>query len=95
MPDFTDALRPSHPNGSTTLTSERAQSDVNVHHLSQHLFSTDGFLQRQTRILALLQNEVLSSKATQQHLFTRGKVQACAGAGKTASSHGRSASVER
>ncbi|KAI2792798.1 hypothetical protein POX_b02841 [Penicillium oxalicum] len=68
MPDFTHALRPSQPDGPMTLTFERHQSDVPVQQLSQHLFSTDGFLERQARILPLLENEPLLSKEKQQHL---------------------------
>lgn len=68
MRDFTDYLRPSLPHGSTTLSSERAQSNVEVEELGQHLLSSDGFLNRQSRILPILLREPLLSKDKQQNL---------------------------
>lgn len=68
MPDFTDKLRPSQPDGPTTLARERGQSNINVDELSQHLLAADGFLDRQARILPLLQREPLFSKEKQQNL---------------------------
>lgn len=68
MPDFTDKLRPSQPDGPTTLAREREQSSISVNELSKYLLSSDGFLDRQARILSLLQREPLFSKAKQQNL---------------------------
>lgn len=68
MPDFTDNLRPSQPYGPTTLAREREQSDVSTQELAEHLLSSDGFLERQARILPILQQEPLFSKAKQQNL---------------------------
>ncbi|KAJ5132581.1 hypothetical protein N7448_006739 [Penicillium atrosanguineum] len=68
MPDFTDRLRPSQPDGPTTLARERGQSNVSVNELGQHLLSSDGFLERQTRILPILRREPLFSKEKQQNL---------------------------
>ncbi|KAJ5266915.1 hypothetical protein N7478_009723 [Penicillium angulare] len=68
MPDFTDKLRPSQPDGPTTLARERAQSSISIDELGNHLLSSDGFLQRQARILSILQREPLLSKDTQQNL---------------------------
>ncbi|KAJ5890962.1 uncharacterized protein N7473_007190 [Penicillium subrubescens] len=68
MPDFTDTLRPSQPDGPTTLARERGQSDLSVDGLSKHLFPADGFLERQARILHILQKEPLFSKEKQQNL---------------------------
>ncbi|OKP12774.1 Peroxisomal acyl-coenzyme A oxidase 1 [Penicillium subrubescens] len=68
MRDFTDHLRPSQPDGSTTLARERAQSSVNVEELGQHLLSSDGFLERQARVLSILQREPVLSKDKQQNL---------------------------
>lgn len=68
MPDFTDKLRPSQPDGPTTLARERAQSGISVDELGQHLLSSDGFPERQARILSLLQREPLFSKAKQLNL---------------------------
>lgn len=68
MPDFTDKLSPAQPDGPTTLAHERAQSNVSVKELSEHLLSSDGFLERQARILKLIQQEPLLSKEKQQNL---------------------------
>ncbi|KAJ5684034.1 Acyl-CoA oxidase [Penicillium maclennaniae] len=68
MPDFTDKLRPSQPDGPTTLAHEREQSHVSVNELAQYLLSSDGFLERQARILPILQGQPLFSKEKQQNL---------------------------
>lgn len=68
MPDFTDKLRPSQPDGPTTLARERQQSKISVDELSRHLLSSDGFLERQARVLPILQREPLLSKEKQQNL---------------------------
>ncbi|KAJ5818598.1 hypothetical protein N7474_004189 [Penicillium riverlandense] len=68
MPDFTDRLRPCQPDGPTTLAREREQSSVSVNELAQHLLSADGFLERQARVLPVLQQEPLFSKEKQQNL---------------------------
>lgn len=68
MPDFTDNLRPSQPDGPTTLAREREESDISAKELSQHLFSADKFLERQEKILLVLQKEPLFSKQKQQNL---------------------------
>ncbi|KAJ5760483.1 hypothetical protein N7520_007639 [Penicillium odoratum] len=68
MPDFTDKLRPSQPDGPATLAREREQSSISVDELGHHLFSSDGFLERQARILPILQREPLLGKDKQQTL---------------------------
>jgi acyl-CoA oxidase len=68
MPDFTDKLRPSQPNGPTTLARERGQSNITVDELGKHLLPADQFLERQARILPLLQQEPFFSKEKQQSL---------------------------
>ncbi|KAJ5647967.1 hypothetical protein N7490_004339 [Penicillium lividum] len=68
MPDFTDKLRPSQPDGPATLAREREQSHISVDELGHHLFSSDGFLERQARILPILQREPLLGKDKQQTL---------------------------
>jgi acyl-CoA oxidase len=68
MRDFTDHLRPSQPDGPTTLARERAQSSINVEELGQHLLSADGFLERQARVLSILQREPILTKDKQQNL---------------------------
>lgn len=68
MPDFTDNLRPSQPDGPTTLARERSQSNISVDELGHHLLSSEGFLERQSRILPILEREPLLSKDKQQNL---------------------------
>jgi len=68
MPDFTDKLRPAEPSGPSILSKEREQSNVPLKELSEHLLSHDGFLERQARILPILENDPLFSKAKQQNL---------------------------
>ncbi|KAJ5103547.1 hypothetical protein N7532_004076 [Penicillium argentinense] len=68
MSDFTDKLRPSQPDGPTTLAHERGQSNLSVEELSRHLLSSDGFLERQARVLPIVQSEPLFSKEKQQNL---------------------------
>lgn len=68
MVDFTDALKPAEPRGPDTLSKERSGSSLPVKELALHLFSRDGFLDRQERILHAVQSEKLLSKSTQQNL---------------------------
>jgi acyl-CoA oxidase len=68
MPDFTDNLRPSQPDGPTTLARERGKSDVSTTELGQHLLGSNDFLERQARILSIVQQEPLLSKTKQQNL---------------------------
>ena len=55
MSDFTDKLKPAEPNGPSVLTNERAGSNVNVDQLAKHLLSRNDFLERQKRILSILE----------------------------------------
>ncbi|CAG8908450.1 unnamed protein product [Penicillium egyptiacum] len=68
MPDFTDNLRPSQPDGPTTLGRERQQSNIATEELGQYLLGSDGFLERQARILPIIEQEPLFSKEQQQNL---------------------------
>lgn len=68
MPDFTDNLSPAEPSGPSILAKERGQSDVPVEELSKHLLSSNGFLERQARILPILENDHLFSKTKQMNL---------------------------
>ncbi|OGM39650.1 fatty-acyl coenzyme A oxidase (Pox1) [Aspergillus bombycis] len=67
MSDFTDHLRPSH-DGPAILAKERAQSNIPVDELAHHLLSKDGHLQRQARILSILEKEPLFDKKCQANL---------------------------
>jgi acyl-CoA oxidase len=68
MGDFTDHLRPAAPTGPDTLAKARSQSNLPVRELANHLFSGDGFLERQERVLKEVKKERLLSKSTQQNL---------------------------
>ncbi|ORY05573.1 hypothetical protein BCR34DRAFT_519496 [Clohesyomyces aquaticus] len=61
MPDFTDALKPRY-DGAATLQAERDGSPIDVDELAKHLLSRDGFLQRQDRVVRVLQKEKLFKK---------------------------------
>ncbi len=67
MPNFTDRLQPSH-DGGTIIAAERARSNINVDELSEHLLSRNGFLERQERIVPVLENEPLFLKKQQSNL---------------------------
>jgi acyl-CoA oxidase len=68
MPDFTDNLKPASPDGPKILSRERSQSNVPEEELSKHLLSRDGFLERQQRILKILEKDPLFKKVKQFNL---------------------------
>ncbi|RMZ77200.1 hypothetical protein DV738_g4487, partial [Chaetothyriales sp. CBS 135597] len=68
MADFTASLRPTEPTGPSILSQERAGSNVNVGQLARHLLSRDGFLERQERILAILEQIPIFQKRNQLNL---------------------------
>ena len=68
MPGFPDNLKPASPNGSEILAKEREQSDVPIDELAVHLLSRDDFLERQERILPILQKDPLFKKTKQFNL---------------------------
>ncbi|OCT53231.1 Peroxisomal acyl-coenzyme A oxidase 1 [Cladophialophora carrionii] len=68
MADFTDKLRPAEPQGPSILAQERAGSQVNVTALSQHLLSRNDFLNRQKRILAILEPLPIFCKKNQLNM---------------------------
>lgn len=55
MGDFTDKLEPASPSGPSVLAAERKASNIDIDQLAKHLLSRDGFLDRQKRILAVLE----------------------------------------
>ncbi|KAF2185589.1 acyl-CoA oxidase [Zopfia rhizophila CBS 207.26] len=67
MADFTDKLKPRY-DGAATLEAERNSSDINVDELAKHLLSRDGFLERQERVLKVLEKEKLFRKEQQMNL---------------------------
>jgi acyl-CoA oxidase len=67
MPDFTDNLKPSY-DGGAILKEERDRSSISVDELSKHLLSRDDFLERQKRVVSVLEQEPLFSKKQQLNL---------------------------
>ena len=49
------SLQPAEPSGPSILTHERAASNVNVDQLAKHLLSRSDFLERQKKILSILE----------------------------------------
>lgn len=68
MPDFTDNLRPADPQGPSILAQERAGSNVNIDQLANHLLSRNDFLQRQKRILSILEPIPIFCKKNQLNM---------------------------
>lgn len=68
MSDFTSNLRP-HPDadGKSILQRERDGSNIDVNELSEHLFGTS-YLERQRRVLTILEKEKIFSKTNQANL---------------------------
>jgi len=67
MPDFTDNLKPAY-DGAAIIAAERARSSIDVDELSRHLLSRNGFLERQARIVTILEKEPLFSKQQQLNM---------------------------
>jgi acyl-CoA oxidase len=68
MPDFTDHLKPASPTGPDILAKERSQSSVPIDELANHLLSRNDFLNRQSRILPILEKDPLFNKSKQLNL---------------------------
>jgi acyl-CoA oxidase len=68
MRDFADRLQPASPAGPEIIAQERSQSDVPVEELAKHLLSRNRFLERQQKILPLLENDPLFDKVKQPNL---------------------------
>jgi acyl-CoA oxidase len=68
MSDFSDELRPADPQGPDILAHERRGSNINVSQLAQHLFQRDQFLERQKKILKVIENRSYFSKKNQLNL---------------------------
>jgi acyl-CoA oxidase len=67
MTDFTSTLKPAQPDGVAVLARERSGSSIAVSELTRHIF-TPQFLERQARVLALLEHDPLFSKTNQANL---------------------------
>ena len=68
MSDFSDELRPADPQGPDILAKERSRSNINVDKLARHLLHRDGFLERQEKILKVIENRPYFSKRNQLNL---------------------------
>lgn len=68
MSDFSDELKPAEPQAPTILANERSRSNLQVEELSQHLLSRGGFLERQKKILEVIENRPIFSKKNQLNL---------------------------
>lgn len=68
MADFTDKLRPADPQGPSILAQERAGSNVDVDQLAKHLLSRNDFLNRQKKILAILEPIPIFCKKNQLNM---------------------------
>ena len=68
MSDFSDQLKPAEPSGPSILVNERKKSNVNADQLAKHLFSRSDFLERQKRILAIIEPLPYFQKRNQLNL---------------------------
>ncbi|KAK5045202.1 hypothetical protein LTR84_009535 [Exophiala bonariae] len=68
MTDFTDKLRPADPQGPDILAQERSGSNVNNDQLAKHLLSRNGFLDRQKKILSVLEPIPIFCKKNQLNM---------------------------
>lgn len=68
MSDFSDALKPADPQGPDSLAKERAQSNVNIDQLAQHLLHRNDFLARQKKILSVIEKRPYFQKKNQLNL---------------------------
>ncbi|KIW33874.1 uncharacterized protein PV07_00689 [Cladophialophora immunda] len=68
MRDFTASLRPAQPDGPTMLSQERMRSGINSEQLAQHLLAKNGFLERQKKILDILNKHSIFIKQNQLNL---------------------------
>lgn len=68
MSDFSDELKPAEPQAPAILEQERSRSNLSVDQLAQHLLSRGGFLERQGKILQVIENRPIFSKKNQLNL---------------------------
>ncbi|KAI9044347.1 acyl-CoA oxidase [Aspergillus affinis] len=80
-PAWVQALKPADPQGSELLSQERAQSNINVDRLGE-LLHTKEFLDRQDRLLALLQSEPVFDKSQNHTLGRTERIQKSLGKAK-------------
>lgn len=80
-PAWVQALKPAGPQGSELLTQERAQSNVAVGRLAE-LLHTKEALERQQRLLGLLQSEKVFDKSQNHSLGRVDRIQRSLAKGK-------------
>lgn len=68
MADFSDDLRPADPQGPEILNQERANSNIDASQLARHLLHRNGFLDRQRRVLDVIEHLPVFSKRNQLNL---------------------------
>jgi len=68
MSDFSSELKPADPQGPSLLAKERAGSNVNINQLAQHLLHRGDFLERQKKVLDVLENRPYFIKKNQLNL---------------------------
>jgi acyl-CoA oxidase len=68
MSDFSVELKPADPQGPDILAKERSKSDINVEALAQHLPHRGEHLERQRKILPVLEQRPIFSKKNQLNL---------------------------
>jgi len=68
QPEFASELKPIAPAGPAVLQNERQHSKVPVKELAGHLLGRNGFLERQDKILKILEKEPLLRKKKQLNL---------------------------
>lgn len=68
MSDFSSELKPADPQGPDVLAKERAGSNVNVDQLAQHLLHRGDFLERQKKILNVIEKRPYFCKKNQLNL---------------------------
>lgn len=60
--DFSDELKPADPQGPDILRQERASSNIDTQQLARHLLHRDGWLERQARVLSIIEKRPLFNK---------------------------------
>ncbi|OAK99078.1 acyl-CoA oxidase [Phaeosphaeriaceae sp. SRC1lsM3a] len=68
MSDFSDELKPADPQGPEILSEERSRSNINVEGLAHHLLHRGQHLERQKKILPILEQRKIFSKKNQLNL---------------------------
>ncbi|KAJ9602127.1 hypothetical protein H2200_013487 [Cladophialophora chaetospira] len=80
-PEWVKALKPSGPQGSELLAQERAKSSLNVDQLAEYMFTSE-ILQRNERILKILQAEPVFDKSQNYFRGRTTRIEAALARGK-------------